>query len=485
MSRQPKLYLKSYVYVITFFLALFLVAEFSCNNQSKEKPADEAAVHFPVFPQCNQTDPRPWPQKWMATTLMSPFDGSTMYVALIVYDNSLKAMRTTFADMEGGYADLITINDSIYRIENLNSCLQPVAAGIWNFPAPDWINSTDHNCAGIKPILGKYAQWWRYQAGSIGNWLWTRNDDGMPWRMMFVNDSNLYRLPLFANFSMVNFFAFDSIAQTNLGPLVNQCRNTGKKFTTTKLDIKSMMADSRENIAAAEKERRSAWIKERLPNIQSDSTISLPTWPQTFNATSMMTPVNRTTSYPTTIAYDWNIKKQLTSMLQPDGSSVDAYLLDTITYIVQKYADSVQCGGALPNLGPPLPRWAYLDKCQSKLVLTDGPLSAERKTVIFTCPIEEGRVFWIWYTAEGKPIVFFETSPPISEGTSLSLADYYDFNPNATINPAVFNGVPANCMTNQSMLKKMRFHGTLTIDYNCNQCHNPVINAPNAVNLKK
>ncbi|MDQ3682241.1 MAG: hypothetical protein M3352_04100 [Bacteroidota bacterium] len=77
--------------------------------------------------------------------MLSPFDGSTMYLALITYDNSLNAMRTIIADYEGGFADLITINDSTWLIDLNNDCLQPVAAGKWRVPAPDWINNTDHN----------------------------------------------------------------------------------------------------------------------------------------------------------------------------------------------------------------------------------------------------------------------------------------------------------------------------------------------------
>ncbi|MBI1781703.1 MAG: hypothetical protein HYR66_10085, partial [Sphingobacteriales bacterium] len=430
-------------------------------------------------------NPNALPQKWAAVALLSPFDGSTMYISLITYDYSLKAMRTVVADYEGGFADLITINDSTWLLDENSNCLKPVAAGMWKVPAPDWVNSTDHNCAGIKPILEVPVQWWRYAAGGVGNWLWTRTDNGYPWRMMFVNDSNIYKLPLLGNFSMANFITMESINESNLGPIVNSCRQSAKNLNAAKFNIQSLLKDSRLNITAGEKEKRLAWLGSHAAGISlPDSSISLPVWPQTFSAKSLMTPVNRTATYPTNIFYDWRIKKQLTAMQQPDKSVVDAYLIDSVTYIVQKFVDSTQCQGVLPHLGPATPRWAYVDKCQSKLVLTNTPLSPNRKTLIFTCPIEEGRVFWIWYTAEGKPIVFFETSPPVSEGTSLSLADYYDFNPNVAINPVIFKGVPANCMANNQIYKKQRFHGQLAIDLNCNNCHNPVNDKPVVINLK-
>lgn len=464
---------------VWFGLLLLFILPFSCNNENEPKLAGvtvDSSLVFPPLPPCNNAASPQWPQKWSALALLSPFDGSTMYLSLITYDYSLQAMRTVIADYEGGFADMITIHDSTYLISANNQCLTPLVKGMWKVPAPNWLSSTDHNCAGIKPILNVNVQWWRYQAGNIGNWLWTRLDNGFPWRMMFVNDSNQYQLPLLGNFSMTNFMAFETIAQSGLGPLVAACRKVRSMEDEKAFNIHSFLQQSRAGVNAEEKDRRMAWLQEKAGSIRPDSTLPLPVWPQTFKATSLMTPVNRMNTYPTSISYDWNVRKQLTSMLQPDGSVVNAFLMDTITYLVQQYKDSFQCGGNLPHLGPPTPRWAYLDKCKSKLLITDGPLSPGEKTTVFTCPIEEGRVFWIWYTDKGKPIVFFETAPPVSEGTSLSLADYYDWQPNVSIDPNIFKKLPPACT--QTATSPQRFHGRVVIDYHCNQCHNPV-NAPN------
>jgi hypothetical protein len=465
-------------YVFPLF-ALLIVVFSTCDTRKPVTPhplaASATSDQYPVFGACDAVNPRPLPNKWTAATLMTPFDDSGPYFGLITYDNDLHAMRTSLFDYDGGFADLITIHDSVFLIQD-KKCLQPLVKGLWSVPGPDWINGTDHNCAGTKPLLNINVQWWRYQAGSIGNWLWTRVDNGAPLRMMFVNDSNIYHLPALGMFSMVNFGQFDSLAQSGLAPIVASCRSMKSKNIPATLDLFKLITASKKNLTVSEKQRRLSMMGTGLGTIKKDTnTTNLPTWPVQFKATSIMTPVNRSDAYPTTISYDWNIKKQLTSMKQPDLSVVDAYLIDTITYIVQKLKDSIDCQGALPHLGPPQPRWAYLDRCKSKLIISDGPLSPGRKTVVFTCPIEEGRVFWIWYTTEGKPVVFYETSPPVSEGTSLSLADYFDFFPNVGIDTSEFNKIPVQCMPDSRLHKKNRFHGAMTFDANCNQCHNPVI----------
>jgi hypothetical protein len=113
-------------------------------------------------------------------------------------------------------------------------------------------------------------------------------------------------------------------------------------------------------------------------------------------------------------------------------STVDAVENNVGTYQINRFANG-SCstfGDPLPGLGPPQPAWATAGGGSIVATITNNPdLSPNSITRIFREQMDDTRQFWIWYSNYDPniidtPVVFMETAPPASEGTSLALADY-------------------------------------------------------------
>jgi len=64
---------------------------------------------------------------------------------------------------------------------------------------------------------------------------------------------------------------------------------------------------------------------------------------------------------------------------------------------------------------------------------------------ILSCPATKPRVFWTWYTFDGRPMLFMVTPSSGDEPTALiTLADYYEWRPGYVASEGVFDK-PAQC----------------------------------------
>jgi hypothetical protein len=196
--------------------------------------------------------------------------------------------------------------------------------------------------------------------------------------------------------------------------------------------------------------RADADIKRLFPELASGCPdASRPSWPEALGMTMFLTPLNfHTNPVPAEVRYSWKLRSQRTRMFWPADSPTateDVLMLAAHGYSVTRTrAGGVQCLAALP--GTPRPNWISEAQCACEGVINGTtPLTPYGTVQILRCPATKPRVFWTWYTVDGRPMVFMVTPSSGDEPTALiTMADYYAWLPGHISAESAFEK-PAQC----------------------------------------
>ncbi len=421
--------------------------------------AEPLPADVPQLEPCGNTSHPTLPDRWRASALMEPFTGNQLVVADLIYDSSVPAYQAKMYGVQGGSANILVTDSENYLIydvsENVRVC---VAVGDhWSVPSQDWL-SAQAECAGEAPLIKTAVQWWKTPAdpSPSTSWFWYATDTRMPWRTMFASPTQ--SPAILGDFAMSFLPTFEAVPSTNLPELVQFCQRTAKPRAGVTRDVTRLLS---EKLAPYGESQRVAAIPNLIPGLSYAQCAStpLPQWPEQLEMTSFMTPVNFAFNpFPTQAYYQAAAPGLRTRMYWPPASgefAEDALLLGPNGYIVDRMLGSAPTTCAV-NVVPGTPKmtWPTVDQCTCGAVITNNPvLSPGETTQIMTCTMVAPRVFWTWYTAEGRPVTFMETSSPAKEGTGLALADYYAWNPGAAIPPGTFD-LPPECTTPTLTAKK-------------------------------
>ena len=383
------------------------------------------------------TNPPLLPSQWSAHALLTPFTTNDLHTAKIAYSDDHNAVYTALTGPAGLLNEYLNVGDKTYVVRrNIThiTCTGPYDYG-WQTPARDWLSDKQCDCKGSLNISGVKTIAWSCTTNKLKDWYWFHDGNQSLWRVMFNNKSNPSQLPVFGEYTMIHFDDYGN----NISEL---------------LQIYDICKDN--SIYAILKDQtplnHTSWISGFSYSGCSSSMI-FPNWPEFFHMTATMIPVvlNDMNPLPTQVIYNWEIESQRTIMCQP-YQVYNAYLIRNQTYLVNEAFNSsgTQCVSRLP-FGPPKPNWMAMDNCtcmgtiNNNYVLTPGNF-----TVIATCPVEGDRVFWTWFsldqTVAFRPVIFFETLTPASEGTGLVLADYHEFYANSVLLDMQEFVVPLQCL---------------------------------------
>lgn len=419
----------------------------------------------PVFPPM-------LPERWQSVALLTPFTDDQLIVASVSYDWAIQTMRITCYGLEEGFLDFLVTPTGLYVSLN-PSPVTPQWHGPfetpWQVPSPDWLNNKGCQWKGNQTVLGTEAQWWVSLSPctncyedptspkvSVGNWFWFRNDTQMLWRIMSINASNPYKLPVLGEFAMAHLPTFEPGADTALPELVLSLSTNLKPISDFPLSIagsqiqgvSDLLKASQSHLTEADRAQVLATIQTLIPGLSyPPGDVVLPSWPLTLYMTAITIPTAGTDPLPTEIYYDWNLKRQLTRLYQLDCSVEDLILTDSETYGVDRYPDGThRCEPPSPP-GLPYPNWPTRDQGKCRGVIANNPdLSPGKTTQLIVLPSNFNRVFWIWYTTDNMAVMFMEV-PQLCD-VSLVLIDYYDVQLNAPIDPNVLT-IPPDCISKQ------------------------------------
>lgn len=383
------------------------------------------------------------PEKWRAAVLLTPFDDGQLLVAEVTYDWSVQAMRVTLVGLDAGALDLLFDPTGSYLLVTdepggpPTGCAPVSARG--TVPAPDLLRTIGLRCLGTQTVSGADVGWLvgqrpctnGYQnpppptAPLVSNMFWTRVDNGHPWRMMMVNQTNDYGLPVLGEFPMAHLPTFEPLPVTDLGSLRQACDGVSATRSGPAADSPAALAAL---VAATPVDRTAAlgWIDRTIPGLRpAPASPTLPSWADRMYLTGMTTPTTEPVVYPTAVSYDWTITRMRTRFTVTDEEVLDTYLTGDHTYLVQRDAGGGHtCLKQLP-VGLVKPDWPTVDGGVCRGQIVDNPqLSPGRTTQLIVLPSDPPRVFWAWYTLDSDPVLFLEV-PQLCD-VMLVLTDYWD-----------------------------------------------------------
>lgn len=342
----------------------------------------------------------------------------------------------------------------------------------WTLPSRNWL-SDEAICVGKSYINWMEAQmlnWWKQPVktsdGSkppAATWFWFESEGknvGLPFRLMFGNPPEVpergdpAQLAFFQNFSFTYFSDFSATY-----PILE------------------------------------AFVPPKIPGFDLyPNDCKKVIWNDNFGMTTFMTPVNANFApLPTRVFYKWKPdgnyqgltdRGQSTLMhytynsdIDPKIQTVEALLfgiaprnfppppppnsglgfLYTIYENSTEECEEIKVGDIV--LGQQPPNWAYLGEGIIRASIVNNAQFCPGQTVTITSVIfppsdkyKQGRFLWTWYSVfpnsdgtHGRPVTFMESASAIGVGTSLALADYFDYQEFTTEIPPSCLQLPAIC----------------------------------------
>jgi len=336
----------------------------------------------------------------------------------------------------------------------------------WTLPTTSWLSSsagaTFFQRHALNWMSNQQYDWWKQPVpgSSATTWMWWNTDGpsaGLPFRMMFgappptpfIGDPN--QLALFQNFSFTYFPSFEATSSPNVD----------------------------------------RWSPPNIPGFQAGNPedYKLVVWNTNFGMTTYMTPVDSASfPLPTIVYYEWKSDAEYKVLSDRAQSTYMAYDYNPQSGI--RYQQALLFGVAPKGVTPPPnagngflftqntdgtnncmsfgfgeepPNWARIPAVKGRIhaVVKDNPALSPGQTVtiisvLFPPSTEypQGRYLWTWYSpfpgsdgTHARPVTFMESASTIAEGgTSLALADYYEYIEfTGPIPPEIF-AIPASCM---------------------------------------
>jgi hypothetical protein len=436
----------------------------------------------PTLTPSNATVPPTLPSTWRAVALLTPWDDAQLVVATADTDSVNGTMRVRAIGLEYGYLDLLFTKTGAYLVhtkaiggEAPDRLIGPIATNTV-VPATGWLAGAGLTCAGIGDALEASSSWWLGEttcqngyvngpppptpakAGNIFNF---HADTGYPWRFIFVNPTNDYRLPVLGAYPIVHLPTFGPLpseGQAELERLVGLAATAtapdGSVDVDTAADLENQLAGSAERMSDADVGICKKLIATLIPGLTAGpKSGTLPFWPDRLFLTSFSNPTGQMPGappprpIPTQVFYDWPKREMLTRLWVAPDTYEDAILDSESTHVVLRKPDGTHaCVKTLP-VGLVKPKWASADMgAHCRAVITNNPqLSPNRTTNVCVMPSRPGQVFWTWYTNRDQAVMFIEV--PQACDVMLLLTDYADWDPTpAAFDPSLFV-VPPDCLT--------------------------------------
>lgn len=416
-------------------------------------PYDYGLQYTSLKPYSGQ--PSTVPRQWRATALLHPFsppptdDPSPqvpffqLCTADIAYcDGQLLSAQITGCE-HGTWWYVVYPDRTMVSVDGGRTWTEPDVG--WRLPTRNWFgNQTEKAvCAGTSCLNWMQAQvvdWWKVPVtGSRATtWLWFDSDTGLPFRLMFgqppphpaVGDPE--QLALFQMFSFTYFPSFEVVDR-------------------------------------AEVPRE--WAPSAIPGFRSGNPEghALVVWNSNFGMTTLMTPVDAASNpLPTRVLYRWAPDpayrglpdRAQSTLMWYDHNPASGLVSRTAlmfgiappvvplrphsgsSFLVDRRHDGSATCRSMP-LGQQPPWWSRIPEVHGRVqaCITNNPALCPGKTIavisVLFPPTDEypqGRYLWTWYSpfpgsdgSHARPVTFMESASPIGQGTSLALADYFDY----------------------------------------------------------
>jgi len=433
----------------------------------------------PRFAQLEQSPGVPvLPATWECTALLHPYSPPPssapqatpffqLCVAAVSYvQGQVLSIQVTGIDDGGTWWYKVTPTGTTLSLDQGNSW-QSVNMG-WSLPTTQWLTQTPtyFETSYLNWMQAQQVDWWKQPVpnSNATTWIWFDSATALPFRMMFgapppsptVGDPA--QLAFFQNFSFTYFPSFTPTSNPNV----------------------------------------SVWSPPDIPGFQAGNPgdSQLVVWNDCFAMTTFMTPVDSASfPLPTVVLYQWKPdvnyqettdRSQLTVMsyeynpsagysdqvallygaapsgVQPPPNAGNGYIYNETIFLTRGYPTPIVWSCQNIGLGQEPPNWASIPAVDGTIhaQVTNNPAlcpgqSVNIISVLFppTTEYPQGRYLWTWYSpfpgsdgTHARPVTFMESASDIAEGgTSLALADYFEYFESPVWLPSEFFALPAIC----------------------------------------
>lgn len=450
------------------FLVIWSPIPHKANNtiyvSEKECDIDDVPVaKLPSLINRNPDHLRPHlPEEWSATALLHPFsppqsgtlDTDSLFTQLVVAKLSYSFKQKLFyinvqGCKKGTRWQYIIDNGDTYIWMDEKWTIVDMG---WDFPDTDWLGQRAEH-VGSSPLNwmkeDKDMAWWKQPHDRSANWFWF-DKKGYPFRIMFgvpppsTSKGDRTKLAFFQMFSFTYIVNFDNVFMAN-----------EERFYSLMPEIVGLKCGNPDSF--------------KLFN-----------WTSHFSMSAMMIPVDfKTNPLPTYVYYRWdygswsgkrNGRMQTTTMYFTYNTNLeqsvqtaalfggwsntpyrsDGYILDKNTKTWTNRCNRLVVDGIVIGQEPPW--WPMLGSAQIMAVIRKparapadwvSPLTGTNRTVAILGVLfpphlpqyPDSTYLWTWYDytefSEGqgpaRPITFMQSASTIGKGTSLALADYFQF----------------------------------------------------------
>jgi hypothetical protein len=411
-------------------LALFAA---SLTAQGAAAEQADAAPPLPALTPCASRSHPLLPEKWRGTYLMAPFTKQQLVLGDFVTDSAIPATRLRLYGLKHGALDVLIEGQKTYLISqdgnSSSECLDVGDTG-WRPLPRDWLGAKAQ-CEGSAPVAGLDLEWWKTPSSGAhsADWIWYKADGRPPFRLMMTQPAD--RLAGLGAYALSYQMGFEALQNTDLAAEASKCETKSHRAPGNgKAGLQKLFeAMERSQFRASDDIARLA------PRLSGECpAASLNGWPEHAAMSMVMTPPDFGDSpMPTEVLYDGNAKMMRTRNFWPARSELasdDALLLDGFGYSVARTrAGRLVCNAALP--GALRPNWLETGGCSCEASIEGGTAVTPYGPVrIIVCPMTAPRVVWAWFTADGRPMVFMETSAPGDDPAGkLTLVDYHGWQP--------------------------------------------------------
>lgn len=434
----------------------------------------------PVYPVSPSPQQPILPSSWQATAILHPFsppptnaqDPSPFFelcIANVAYaqNNFLSVQLLGASGRTWWY--IVTNFQTLLSTDQGNS-FQPVETG-WALPPTNWVANGRYFASGplnwMAEQAGQSVDWWTQPvtASNAATWIWFDSTTQSPVRMMFgapppsPTTGAANQLALFQNFSFTYFPTF----------------------------------------APASLQQPPPWSTPDIPafSFGNPGGLKLFVWNSNFGMSPMMTPVNASSNpLPTQVLYHWTDGPLYTGLRDRAQKTTMSYEFNSSAPTAPQTDTALMFGSApatMPNppalaghwfdytldnagtmtcamdpgglvLGAEAPDWVGTPGEEGQIwavVVNDPVVSPNNPAAIYSVlfppsdQYPQGRFLWTWYSplddasqgVHARPVTFMESASSISEGgTSLALADYYDYQEFSDPIPSWAFNIPSVCL---------------------------------------
>jgi hypothetical protein len=423
------------------------------------------------------------PDRFTATAVLHPYspaphddDGSTPFFELCTASISFVSGQVLSACLVGAQSGdtwwykITPSGVQVSRDKGASWAADPIQ---WSLPGTDWLGgqASYFQTGFLTWMQAQSCQWWKQPVAGSNATTWTWFDDatGLPFRMMFgappptPTTADPGQLALFQNFSFTYFPNF----QSDPSPVVD------------------------------------TWVQPVIDGFSGGNPNGwkLPVWNSCFAMSTLMTPVDSASlPLPTVVLYQWkpdadyqaaSDRAQATIMsyrynpqagfsaqvaqlygvapsgVTPPPLAGSGYLYNEIIFLVRGAPDPFVISCQNLGLGAQPPDWARIPAVEGAIhaTISNNPALCPGHqiadiAVLFppTREYPQGRYLWTWYSpppgsdgTQARPVTSMESASTIAEGgTSLALADYFDYAPSPSWFPPSYFDLPALCLSKEA-----------------------------------